>query len=241
MRRPVISSFSRVFLHIWRLKLQAMLQRHLPPKQRRIPLPLLLLPRLLLLPPPLLLQLGHKTFSRYVSPNSQHGSTKPRHQLAQQQQQQATTGGAGGMGGAVPQLDIAALQANPQIQQLRELLQSNPALIQPMIQQIVASNPQLGALIQSNPEALIQLLGGAEGDEEGAPPGSHVVHVTEEERAAIERVSLISSCTVSLQTHLFAQLEALGFPRQAVLEAYFACDKNEELAANYLFEGGFED
>ncbi|KAI0066052.1 UV excision repair protein Rad23 [Artomyces pyxidatus] len=171
-------------------------------------------------------------------PAAAAGGPQNLFQLAQQQQQQQQhqgppagipLGGAGGGGGGIAGLDLSALQNSPQIAQLRDMVAQNPALIQPLVQQLGASNPQLAALIAQHPEALFQLLGGDGelgelGGEGGAlPPGTQVVSITPEERDAIER------------------LEALGFPRQAVIEAYFACDKDEELAANYLFEGGFDD
>jgi UV excision repair protein RAD23 len=111
---------------------------------------------------------------------------------------------------------------------LRQLVQQNPALLQPFLQQLAATNPQLFELINRNSQQFMEYLTegsnvdlGALGDDdmegdEGAGAGGNVVQVSAAERDAIQR------------------LEAMGFDRQMVLQAFIACDRNEELACVVL-------
>lgn len=111
-------------------------------------------------------------------------------QLAQQQQQQPQPHSSGASN-SVP-LDLSTLRDNPQIQQLRDLVHQNPALLQPLIQQIASSNPALAQLFAQDPGALVQLLGDSEQDDVESVSQGTVLSVTEEERAAIERVWVLS-------------------------------------------------
>ncbi|RUP46262.1 UV excision repair protein RAD23-like protein B-like protein [Jimgerdemannia flammicorona] len=131
----------------------------------------------------------------------------------QQQQQHAAAAGS----------DLSFLRAQPQFQQLRQLVQANPGLLQPLLQQLGQSNPDLLQLINANQQSFLQLLNEGDEGEGEVPPGSQYIQVTQEEKEAIDR------------------LEAMGFERAAVIEAFFACDKNEEIAANYLLEHGNDD
>jgi UV excision repair protein RAD23 len=137
---------------------------------------------------------------------------------------------------------LAFLLQSPQFIQLRLVVQQNPRLLGPLLEQIAQSNPEVFELIKDNQEDFMSLIQtpltetelsqlaadtGEEGEdgagddyedtEEGTDPTA-VIQVSEEEQAAIER------------------LMALGFDRPRVVEAYFACDKNETIAANFLFE-----
>ncbi|KAG8944276.1 hypothetical protein FRC04_002072 [Tulasnella sp. 424] len=152
--------------------------------------------------------------------------------LFQATQQRGGVGAGRGLGGSASHqpMDLAALQGNPRMSQIADMVRQNPAILQMFIQSISAENPQLAAALQQNPDLFMQLLEagvigvgeGAEGAEGGSsiPPGAQVVSVTltREEGAAIGR------------------LEALGFSRQTAVQAFIACDKNEELTANYLFD-----
>ena len=106
----------------------------------------------------------------------------------------AAVAGAGATGG-LGNLDF--LRNNPQFQQLRQVVQQQPHMLEPILQQVGAGNPQLAQLIGQNREQFLQLLSEDVDDDAPLPPGAQTISVTEEEREAIERVghsvSLFSS------------------------------------------------
>ncbi|XP_063066739.1 UV excision repair protein RAD23 homolog B [Engraulis encrasicolus] len=131
------------------------------------------------------------------------------------------------------------LRNQPQFQQMRQIIQQNPSLLPALLQQIGRENPSLLQQISSHQEQFIQMLnepvageggqggGGGGGGPEGVAEagGGHMnyIQVTPQEKEAIER------------------LKALGFPEGLVVQAYFACEKNENLAANFLLQQNFDD
>lgn len=140
---------------------------------------------------------------------------------------------------------LAFLRTQPQFQQMRQVIQQNPQLLNAVLQQIGQSNPQLLQLIRQNQEAFVRMINepvaggggggggttpGQSGGQESSPaaavggqPLGSFIQVTPQDKEAIER------------------LKALGFPEHMVIQAYFACEKNENLAANFLLSQNFDD
>lgn len=119
---------------------------------------------------------------------AQHGGTGATRGGGNASDAAAAAAAAAGAGGAdLGNLDF--LRSNPQFQQLRQVVQQQPQMLEPILQQLGAGNPQLAQLIASNPDAFLQLLGEDAEDDVPLPPGAQAISVTEEERDAIERVS----------------------------------------------------
>ncbi|XP_060800349.1 UV excision repair protein RAD23 homolog A [Amyelois transitella] len=133
---------------------------------------------------------------------------------------------------------LAFLRDQPQFQQMRAVIQQNPNLLNAVLQQIGQTNPALLQAISQHQQAFVRMLnepinapapGATAAAEESAVESGqpqapqNVIQVSPQDKEAIER------------------LKALGFPEHMVIQAYFACEKNENLAANFLLSQNFDD
>ncbi|XP_053094024.1 RAD23 homolog A, nucleotide excision repair protein b isoform X2 [Pangasianodon hypophthalmus] len=92
------------------------------------------------------------------------------------------------------------LRNQPQFQQMRQIIQQNPALLPALLQQLGRDNPQLLQQITQHQERFVQMLneplgGEAEAAEAQGAPHTNYIQVTQQEKEAIERITV---CEASL-------------------------------------------
>ena len=113
------------------------------------------------------------------------------------------------------------------------LCMNNPEKLPSILTNLKEHSPQLFELIKQHEEDFKNLLVSPLSEEDirnfqsiqqelRRPPGE-TIRLTKEESDAVKR------------------LQELGFSQADAVQAYFACDKNEEMAANFLFEQKMRD
>lgn len=132
---------------------------------------------------------------------------------------------------------LAFLRNQAQFQQMRNVIQQNPEMLNAVLQQIGQTNPALLQLISENQEAFVNMLN--ESDEgRQAPIGGN----DDEERNFGGMLDFRTLSDFTQQDRdAIDRLKALGFPEELVIQAYIACEKNENLAANFLLSQTFDD
>jgi len=120
---------------------------------------------------------------------------------------------------------LAFLSRDKNFQIMKLAIQTNPNYLNTCIQQLAQTNPMMLQLINANKDEFLRLIqepvdqsimqhvNQESHDHQDNQPGT--VNVTEEELNAIERLAELANCD-----------------KTAAAEAFLACDKNENLAAN---------
>jgi len=150
---------------------------------------------------------------------------------SQDEPEEMSTTPATGNSPAPTASDLNFLRNLPQFQLMRQQVQANPGSLPQLLQQIGRSNPELLSVISRHQEDFIALLNetstpeggdsdplesGAHGGSDGS--GSLQIQVTPSEKEAIDR------------------MVSMGFAESEVIQAFFACDKDEQLAIELLLK-----
>jgi UV excision repair protein RAD23 len=139
------------------------------------------------------------------------------------------------------------LKTQPQFLQMRRVVRENPHLLSAVLKKIEDTNPSLLKLITDNKDEFLRIM-----NEENSSPANDV-RMSRTTQAAVQTQTHFQPPSETQQTtptpvqsprttitvtsqekEAIERLKALGFTEHMVLQAYFACDKNELQAADFL-------
>lgn len=143
--------------------------------------------------------------------------------------------GAGASGGAPGSIGLTM----EDLLALRQVVSGNPEALAPLLENLSNRYPQLREQIMANPEVFISMLLEAVGENlQDVMTEVDESRELEGEAAAAASPSQGQEANVEVSESdelAIGRLCELGFERALVMQVYFACGKNEEIAANMLF------
>ncbi|KAH8392658.1 UV excision repair protein RAD23 homolog A [Drosophila serrata] len=116
--------------------------------------------------------------------------------------------------------DPHQMVASPALTRVRQMIRDDPRLLDQILAHLAETEPEAFEIIRNHQAEFMALIQGSDNDTGGE---TVQVNLNADEAAAVGR------------------LEALGFQRALAVQAYLACDKNEEMAAMILFNQAEED
>lgn len=142
---------------------------------------------------------------------------------------------------------LDAIRDQPQLRQMRQLIAQNPHLLNSTIEALATTNPELYNIVSQNPAIFIEALD-EQVDEHMSRPGSEMPRLPHQQQHQQQgaagrrdgqgggRVEDVIVGATQQDKEAIERLKSLGFPEYLVVQAYMACNKDEQLAANLLLQ-----
>lgn len=147
---------------------------------------------------------------------------------------------------------LASLMQQPQFRQMQDLIQQSPHLLSSTIEALAASDPEMYNFISESPDVFADALNlpplaGSRMQSSRSSTTSGQQQSRSDERSSQQAARnpvgrqqpAVDQILVDVSEHdkeAIERLKELGFSEYQVLQAYMACDKDEQLAANLLFQ-----
>ncbi|SCM24446.1 DNA repair protein RAD23, putative [Plasmodium chabaudi chabaudi] len=129
-----------------------------------------------------------------------------------------------------------ALRNSPFFNIIRDAALSNPQRIPEILEMIGRSDPSLLEYIRENQNEFLNALQNYDTDNNAENDLIPNYEYADEANQNTDNFNIPIASLNESEMESVRKLESLGFPKHVALEAFIACDKNEEMAANYLFE-----
>lgn len=149
------------------------------------------------------------------------------------------------------------MMAQPQFRQIQDLIQQSPHLLSSTIEALAGSDPEMHRFISENPDVFVNALNhppsagsrsqSSRSSTTTTTTSGHQARHTHQQQLASggarnsgsRQQSVVDQLVVGVSERdkqAIERLKELGFPEFLAVQAYMACDKDEQLAANLLFQ-----